>query len=309
MRIAICVATYRRPVMLGALLESLAQQVFDSDASIEPCVVVVDNDAAGSARDVVEAARENLTWPLHSVVEPTRSISHARNRAVAVALAERAEWIAFIDDDEVASPGWLASLVRVQRAYAANVVGGPVISRYPPDTAAWMKDTDFLTRAANRTGDAIRTAETANVLVSARLLASLDGPFDPAFGRAGGGDSHLFLRARLAGARMVWSADAIVTETVPPSRARMSWLLQRAYRMGNCGGHVERAVLPRARWMPRRVLVAFARLALGTGMLVASPIRGRGAMARALWQLSLALGSISGVLGLRYVEYRGSHGH
>src|SRR3546814_12640715 len=36
-----------------------------------------------------------------------------------------------------------------------------------------------------------------------------------------------------AGERIVFAADAVVYETVPPSRPRLGWLLRRWYRTGN----------------------------------------------------------------------------
>ena len=50
-------------------------------------------------------------------VEGRRGIPQARNAAVAVAL-ERADFVAFIDDDEVPSPLWLAELLRLRAELA-----------------------------------------------------------------------------------------------------------------------------------------------------------------------------------------------
>jgi hypothetical protein len=42
----------------------------------------------------------------------------------------------------------------------------------------------------------------------------------------------LILQARHRGLRIVWAADAVVTEHVPAERARAGWLCRRAYRVG-----------------------------------------------------------------------------
>jgi len=308
-KIAICVATYRRPVMLRALLDSLGRQTLDLDVPVELCIVVVDNDAAESARPVIDAARTSMRWPLHSAVEPVQNISRARNRAIAVACTAAAEWVAFIDDDEIASPRWIAELARAQRTYAADVVAGPVGARYPDGAPSWLVESNrLLARTVRRTGERIVMAQTGNVLVSTRLLGSLGMPFDPAFGCTGGGDSHLFLRARLAGARMSWAAEATVVETVLLSRTRIQWVVRRAFRIGNCSVFVDRAVLPPTRWLPRRLAMGVARVALGVGLLLSGLLRGRGAIVGGLWQLCQVAGSLAGVLGLRYVEYTRVHG-
>src|SRR5262245_65678342 len=71
------------------------------------------------------ALAEPLPYPL---CEPRPGISHARNAGVA---ASRGFYVAFLDDDEVASPLWLASLLAAMREYATDIVVGPVRPAYP----------------------------------------------------------------------------------------------------------------------------------------------------------------------------------
>lgn len=307
MKIAVCVATYLRPVMLSNLLRSLADLVLETPAP-EVVVVVVDNDASGSAELVVQARRPAFPWPLLFAVERTRNIALARNRGVALALAAGADWIAFVDDDEEVSPRWLAELLRVQSAHAADVVAGPVVNVYPPDTPRWVIAGGLPRHVRRPTGATSPGAETANALVSRRVLASIDGPFDPRFGRSGGSDSHFFLRARLAGARIVWADEAVVHETIPVSRATPGWFLRRAFRVGNAGVRVARAVLPVRGWLPRRLAAACYRIALGTVQLFPAVLRGRGAVVRALQDVCLGLGAIAGMTGYHYIEYNQPHG-
>ena len=47
-------------------------------------------------------------------VEPERNIALARNRALSLA---RGEKLAFIDDDEMASPFWLSTLLAAEKRY------------------------------------------------------------------------------------------------------------------------------------------------------------------------------------------------
>lgn len=284
MSVAICIATYRRPVQLRALLAALAR--LD-----DGFIVIVDNDAAGSARAVVDESQLPVTY----AIEPERNISLARNRAIQLALHAGAEWLAFIDDDEVPRRDWLAELLRVQRETDAEVVTGPVVAKVPEGTPRWLHGA-FVRDRNVATGTRVPLAETANALVARSVLAR-GLLFEPEFGLSGGGDTRFFLRARLAGATIVWAADAIVEEDVPPSRARLGWLLRRWYREGNAGAFVERGVLPVFRWLPRRVLAAGAHLVMGAGLLFVAPARGLRLMVH-------AIGSLAGTLGFRYFEYR-----
>src|SRR5919107_3475810 len=113
-RVAVCACTYLRPRGLARLLEGLAALEVPDGVAVE--VVIVDNDAAGSGRSVVDAAREGFPFPLRYVVEPARGIVAARNAAVAEASADGPVPVAFLDDDEWPAPRWLAELLRVAEA-------------------------------------------------------------------------------------------------------------------------------------------------------------------------------------------------
>src|SRR3546814_14283746 len=73
-----------------------------------------------------------------------------------------------------------------------------------------------------------------------------------------------------AGERIVFAADAVVYDTVPPSRTRLGWLLRRWYRTGN----IEAALYLRGRrrspWRrPANLLRGLLRIAAGGGLFFA----------------------------------------
>ena len=94
MHISICVCTYQRTAWLKRLLEDLKQQRTDGRFTYE--IVITDNDAAESARQVVAAAAADSPIRIAYCTESRRSIAHARNAGLALATGEA---IAFIDDD------------------------------------------------------------------------------------------------------------------------------------------------------------------------------------------------------------------
>ena len=71
-------------------------------------VVISDNDAEESARLVVEGLSADYPVRIDYVTEPRRSISLARNAALAKATGDA---IAFIDDDEWPELDWLINHV------------------------------------------------------------------------------------------------------------------------------------------------------------------------------------------------------
>ena len=59
---------------------------------------------------------------LYFAEEQERGTSFARNRAITTALAQGAEWIAFIDDDDRPRPDWLAHVLDRQRVTGSSGV-------------------------------------------------------------------------------------------------------------------------------------------------------------------------------------------
>lgn len=306
-RVAICVATLQRPLLLAKLLESLGKLVFPRHPAA-PFVVVVDNDEGGSAREVVDAARGRIPFPVLYAIEPRRGIPHARNCGVALALRTGADFVAFIDDDEIASSDWLDELLDVQRRYGADVVSGPSLPLFAPGVEQWVIDGGFFTYPRYATGEVIPIAATNNVLVAAPLFGDAPEPFDPAFGLSGMDDSHFFMRAKLSGAKLVWADEAVVEEFIPASRAHARWILKRAFRIGNGYVFCVRTLMPPHRWVVPRVAGALARIGYGTAILPFAVFRGRASVVSALRTISNGAGSLVALSGRMYQEYTVIHG-
>lgn len=308
MKIAVCIATFRRPKGLARLLDGLDALRFDSIAPPDIELVIVDNDPEGSAREAVEQARENTVWPVRYEHEPRRGISQARNRAVEVALSASADFLAFIDDDEVPDPVWLDELLRVQAAYNAEVVAGPVVPLLEPGVAKWIAAGGFFERPRLETGRKIRIAITANVLVAAEVFRRDALRFDERLGTIGGEDSHLFARVHRLGHRMVWADEAVVREWIPASRAEASWLLRRAYRSGGSWSMIAYDLDPRASTRFTRIAKGLARITQGIIAIPFGCLKGRAGLVRALQTACLGAGSVTGAFGFAYEEYRQVHG-
>jgi succinoglycan biosynthesis protein ExoM len=228
--IDVCVCTFQRTDSLRRLLASLAAQ---RDAP-RFRVVIADNHPSP-----VEAARvahwaESLALTLAYVHAPAGNISVARNACLDHA---RAEFIAFIDDDEVASPDWLALLTDAMQD--ADVVFGPAQARYDASMPPWIRRGDFHSKVpAQLPGGSCDTGHTANVLMRRQCIGTLR--FDPALGRSGGEDTVFFAMLEQNGARLRYCASAPVYESIDSARARFSWLCQRAYASGQAHARVLR---------------------------------------------------------------------
>ncbi len=306
MEVDIAVATYRRPKGLHRLLGGLQRLRFPSGAP-DLRLVVVDNDAEGSARGVCEDARAWLDLPLVYRIEKRRGIPQARNAAVTAAL-ERAEFLAFIDDDEVPGPLWLAELLRVQGETGADAVAGPCLPVFEDRVPRWVERGGFFERPRFAPGARIDHAFTHNVLVRTRALAGLGALFDERMALCGGEDSELFGRFAARGHTIVWADTAAVFEWVPRSRANARWILERAFRVGTSSAFVERHRRERPVSATRLLAHGGWCLAKGATLLPLGALRGRARAMQALRLAAFGAGRLGGLVGIRREEYRTIHG-
>jgi succinoglycan biosynthesis protein ExoM len=196
-------------------------------------VIVADNDESPSARDIVEAAASECSLSVRYIHAPARNISVARNACLGAATAAL---VAFIDDDETASPEWLAALVAVLEDGSADVVLGPTQAVYRPNSPGWMRKGDFHSTKPVWVCGEIRTGYTSNVLFK-RAAPALNGRrFRHDLGTSGGEDTIFFSEVHRAGGRIVYAEKALVSEVVTAERSNLSWLLRRRFRFGQTLG-------------------------------------------------------------------------
>ncbi|TCC58242.1 glycosyltransferase [Kribbella pittospori] len=306
--VAIAVITFRRPALLHALLTSLQAQELPAEFDYGIRIVVVDNDADGSAARVLEEFGEGTPYPIESVVEAEPGIPFARERSVELCWNDDA--LIFVDDDEVAPPGWLASLLRAWEATGADVVTGPVKGNLPDGAPPWNKYSDVHdSTGRHATGEDLRKAYTNNTLVSRRVYHTVTPGFHPAFRYTGSSDLHFFLRVHRAGFRIVWCEEAVIFEDVPAGRTTLSWLVRRAFRSGS-GDTISRLLIRRGAISYVLVLAyASARVISAIGFALAGLLLGRKShLLKAVRRFFSGVGSLAGIVGINHDEYRERHG-
>ncbi len=218
--IAICVPTYQRSNMLTECLAAIGRLTCPADYRIS--IVVADNDRCGSARDAVERVRALLPYPLHYVIEQQRGLASVRNRLLQESIELEADWIAFLDDDEMPEREWLSILAEAVEYYNADVVTGPLIQIETPEDVHVPRD-----RARRPSGSTPRFVATNNVMLSSRLIKEQGLRFDRYYDFMGGEDFDFFNRSRELGNVHVWISEALVFETVPPERKTLRYLFYR----------------------------------------------------------------------------------
>ncbi len=228
--IDICVCTFRRP-HIAVTLQSLAALVVKPNWTVR--AVVADNDDEPTARGLVETTAHDCGLPVLYLHAPACNISVARNACLRAATAPL---VAFIDDDEIASPDWLVLLIAALEGSHADVVLGPVQAVYPTDCPGWLRKGDFHSTKPIWVHGEIVTGYTCNVIFRRTAPALTDRRFRLDLGGSGGEDSEFFSAVRGAGGTVAYAEKALITEPVANDRANMSWLLRRRFRCGETHG-------------------------------------------------------------------------
>lgn len=288
--VTVAVCTFRRP-SLEATLASLAR--LERPAGMALQVIVADNDDHAGRRPAIEAAGRTLGLDLRYVHAPARNISVARN-----ACLDHCEtaWLAFIDDDEQATPDWLVRLAGA--AEPADIVFGTCRAVYPSAAPEWARQGDFHSNRLSG-NDAAWNGYTSNVLIAMPFVRARRLRFAPELGQTGGEDTLFFFSAHQAGARFAYVPDAVVTEPVDPARLNFGWLLRRRFR----AGQVHWLVLCRAGGRLGGALAAMGKLGACLAFALAGlarPAAWRGGLLRA----GLHAGVVAAALGTPvYREY------
>lgn len=294
--IGIC--TYRRPALVATLLSLFELEVPEG---VTVRLIVADNDEEPSAKASVDRLRETSPFEIAYVHCPKSNISIARNACLSEC---RADYLAFIDDDETAPPHWLAALLEKAGETGADVVLGPVTAVYRENAPGWMKRGDFHSTVPVWVNGEIITGYTCNTLLKMEAPSVKDRRFALALGQSGGEDTHFFSHLHSSGGRIVFAQKAVLSEPVPESRARFMWLAKRRFRSGQTHGRVLAEKKPGA----RRVMQV---LKAGSKVLycaVIASLNGFNAVRRNRYALrgALHLGSVSGAFGVREIRQYGA---
>lgn len=306
LRVVVAVLTFKRPRLLGDLLDDLAREVTAATTALDAVgscrIVIVDNDPDRSAAPVVATAAGNVNY----LCEPRPGLSAARNRALDEARHD--DVLVFIDDDERPRPGWLGLMLRTYLDSTASAVAGAVESRFEVEPEPWIVRGRFFQRRRPPTGTRIQTAATNNLLLDVRRVRATGLRFDDRFALSGGEDTLFTRSLHRLGEPMVWCDEAVVVDLVPAARSTRRWVLMRAFSSGNSDS-VVRIELGRSRWhrgTTRLHCVAdgSARLLLGSVMAAAGLARPSSAWnPRGLRMVQRGRGMCAGAFGRAYQEY------
>lgn len=259
MRITAAICTHNRAALLPAAMESLLAQNL-SPTNYE--VLVIDN-ASTDATPAVIGRYLDAPGPvtLRSAVQPILGLSHARNLAAEMAVGEI---IAYMDDDAVADPGWLAALLDAYAAFPdAWAAGGPVRLAWQTHRPAWLGNELLPMLSRLDLGAEQRPLGVQEYLWGTSLSCHRQafrslGLFRTDLGRrgyalVGGEDTEFQQRIRAAKRQVIYAPAAQVAHWVEPARTRQRYFVVRTYGKGRTralvdAGQLDRAAQRRKAW-------------------------------------------------------------
>lgn len=230
-QISVIILTFHRKQ--GAL--NAVRSVFTQKNAPKFEIILMDNDGAGSAKEVskiLAKEAEDLNIVFKYGIEPEAGVANARNSALKLA---DAEYIAFLDDDEVAFENWLEKLYAAHIQTKAEVVFGPIEARLGENAAepkAYFKE--FFSRLLEgETRIVSKPYGCGNCLIERAKVLKGKCPFNHETNETGGEDDMLFAEVRANGGKFAWAHEAWVYEDVPDSRASWQYLSRRAFAFGH----------------------------------------------------------------------------
>lgn len=229
--VIICTYTEKRWDDLVGAVESVKRQT----RIPYEIIVVVDHNAT-----LLEMAQERLEDVV--VVENTdiKGLSGARNSGIAVAISQ---FIAFLDDDAIASPEWLKLLSEGFIHEQVLGIGGPIIPTWSTIKPSWLPEEFYWVvgctyKGMPRTTSKIRNPIGANMCFRRAIFDSVGG-FRSGIGRLGTlplgcEETELCIRVRQQWPQsyFLYLPRVSVSHRVPANRSTWSYFCSRCYSEG-----------------------------------------------------------------------------
>ena len=237
-KISAVICTCNRAACLPQALESLTRQTL-SPSEYE--ILVIDNCSTDETADVLRkfvSKAEGFKLKIAGTEEP--GVSRARN--LAVKLSE-GEIIAFLDDDGLASPQWLSTLLETYASFPdAWAVGGRVLPLWEAERPDWLSDDLLHHLSLLDLGDKTRPLTRGEELIGVncsfrRCVFTRLGLFRTDLGRfpgllLGSEETEIQQRIREHGKPLYYSAQALVHHRVMPERLHTSYFIDLARGKG-----------------------------------------------------------------------------
>ena len=241
--LSIVIPTYNRAKSLKSCLISIEQQKVDKNCYE---VIVVDNGSTDNTKHIVDSflSKFNLIYSF----SPTPGLHIGRHKGLELSAAKV---ISFIDDDIIAFPGWIESVISAFNKPEVVMVGGNNIPKYEAPPPLWL--TQWWSEK-NSTGSFLPLLSIldfgegefdidpgyiwgCNFSVRKEIVVKANGfhpdalPIDRIRFR-GDGETHISNYVRENKLRALFNSKVSVYHCVPKERLSKEYFKKRAYAEG-----------------------------------------------------------------------------
>ncbi|MFD1343181.1 glycosyltransferase [Litorisediminicola beolgyonensis] len=308
MKIGIGAITRRRPAMFARLLTSF--EGLERPDGAELVFLFAENDSALTVEEIVAGFRGRVPEEVALELEPEPGIPFARNKVLDMALARDCDFLTFVDDDEMVTPGWLKALLGAAESRGLDLVGGPIRLVAPEDAldfwerAALDHAVERMEKRASSRAKEVKSGRegrspvyTNNWLGRLSTVRAKGLRFDETLRYTGGSDTRFSRDMTAAGGKVGWAPDAWTIQPEPKKRLGLRYIYDRAR------DQAINAIRLRDRPAWRVLATVPFRLLDFPLLLIAAPVlRGRAA-AKAAYKAGVMVGRIRAVTGARSAHY------
>jgi glucosyl-dolichyl phosphate glucuronosyltransferase len=234
--ISVVICTYNRAQYLPLAIQSLLCQELPAK---QYEIIVVDNCSTDTTREVIKPYESSLRY----LFEPRPGLSYARNTGWQQA---RGLYVAYLDDDAIASSQWLAKILDVFMTITPRpgCVGGKVEPIWEIARPDWVSDeimaaltvVDWSKNAHVIQDLSVEWLVGANMALPISFLEEIGG-FVSGLDRVGkhllsGGDIFIEKQAIEKGYTCFYHPEIEIKHHVSASRLKQGWFLRRYYWQG-----------------------------------------------------------------------------
>jgi len=237
LHISAVICTHNRANYLRKAIRSLVNQTLPKE---EYEILVIDNASTDNTREIILGEFSHIS-NLRYIYENKLGANHARN----IGLANSAgKYVAYLDDDAIASDQWLEKILNVLHTCKPTVgcVGGRVELIWESvrplwlsnELLGWLAMINWTAQPAVLSGT--QYLASVNIAFPKRLLEDMGG-FDPRLGRRGSNllsNDEILIQRQLQsrGYELYYDPSIVVSHHVSASRLNRKWFVRRAFWQG-----------------------------------------------------------------------------
>lgn len=232
-KISVVICTYNRIEVLKIAVESvISQEIIAENYEL----IIIDNNSKDGTKEFVQGVirqHKNVRY----VFEGQQGLSFARNRGWHEATAE---YVAYIDDDCILPPGYLATMLTVIEEKHPDIFGGPIIAWYDFQKPHWVKD-EYFSFFKDKKSEWLKSGDEVyggNMIFRKQILKELGG-FDSNLGMKGtelGFAEEIQIQReawnKFSGLGVYFCSDLWLYHQTRSEKARLRWQMKYYYNVG-----------------------------------------------------------------------------